>query len=162
MHRQPEADAAPLSGRNAARIVWAGLGLLFLGLGLVGVLVPLLPTTPFLLLSAFCFARGSHRLHRWLREHPRLGPPLEQWRRHRAISGPAKRNAMIAIAAVPPASLLIGAPLYLVSLQCFVLAFPAAFVLTRPLPPDDDAARPRPLSPGGQEQTSTPLLVRAA
>ncbi|MFB9345536.1 YbaN family protein [Aminobacter aganoensis] len=126
--------------------MWAGLGLLCVCLGLLGILVPLLPSTPFLLLSACCFARGSPRLHRWLNEHPRLGPPIEQWSRHRAISGPTKRNAMIVIFAVPRASLLIGAPFYVVGLQCLVLAFPAIFILTRPLPPEGDAARPRPLS----------------
>jgi uncharacterized protein len=137
LRRPPEATGR--RGRIALRFVWTGLFLLVLGLGLVGIFVPLLPTTPFLLLSAFCFARGSPRLHRWLSEHPRIGPPLEQWRMHRAISGPAKRNAMIAIAALPPASLLIGAPLYVVGVQCVVLAFPAALVLTRPITPNDEA-----------------------
>lgn len=144
----------PAEGR-AIKVLWAGLGLLFLALGLLGIAVPLLPTTPFLLLSAFCFARGSERLHRWLTGDPRLGPPLEQWRRHRAISRPVKRNAMIAIVALPPAAFLLGAPLYVVGLQCVVLAFPAAFMLTRPLPPDDRTAG-RSARASGRQSTSMP------
>lgn len=139
-HDGRNGGAAGPAGTRAVRLLWAGLGLLFLGIGLLGVVVPLLPTTPFLLLSAFCFARGSDRLHRWLTGHPRLGPPLEQWRRHRAISRQVKRNAIIAIIAVPPISLLFGAPLPVVGLQCIVLVFPATFILTRPLPPPVMAA----------------------
>lgn len=134
-----EAETASRTGMNAARLLWAVLGLLFLGLGLIGILVPLLPTTPLLLLSAFCFGRGSRRLHRWLIEHPRFGPPLEQWRAHRAISLTVKRNAVMAMLAMPAAAFLIGVPSYVVGLQCLVLVFPAAFILSRPRPPDDDA-----------------------
>lgn len=121
-------------------MLWAGLGLLSLAVGLVGIVVPLLPTTPLLLLSAFCFARGSPRLNRWLNEHPRLGPPLEQWRRHGAISARGKRNAILAMAAMPPLTLAMGASLQIVGLQCLVLALPAVFILTRPSPPDSDGA----------------------
>lgn len=121
-------------------MLWAGLGLLSLGVGLVGIVVPLLPTTPLLLLSAFCFARGSPRLNRWLNEHPRLGPPLEQWRKHGAISARGKRNAILLMAAMPPLTLATGVSLQVVGLQCLVLALPAAFILTRPLPPDDGSA----------------------
>jgi uncharacterized membrane protein YbaN (DUF454 family) len=141
---------------------WTVLGVLFLGLGLAGIPVPLLPTTPFLLLSASCFARGSHRLHRWLSEHPRFGPPLEQWRRHRAISASAKRNAVVAIAAVPPAAFLIGAPLYVVGSQCLVVAFPVAFVLTRPLPPDDSAGGRHAAPVPTQEMDFAPRPAQAA
>lgn len=116
------------------RIVWAGLGLAFLAIGLVGIAVPLLPTTPFVLLAGVCFARGSHRLHTWLNGHPVLGPPLCQWKKYGAVSRSAKRAAMIVMAAVPLVTLLLGFPLYMAGLQCAVLAFPAAFVCSRPLP----------------------------
>src|SRR5262245_46879620 len=70
---------AALSWR-AMRIVWLVAGWLAMGLGLAGVFLPLLPTTPFLLLAAACFVRSSPRLHARLLAHPRLGPFLEQWR----------------------------------------------------------------------------------
>lgn len=116
------------------RAVWAGFGLTFLAIGLVGIAVPLLPTTPFVLLAGVCFARGSRRLHAWLNGHPVFGPPLCQWKKHGAVSRSAKRGAIVAMAAVPLMTLLLGFPLYVAGLQCAVLAFPAAFVCSRPLP----------------------------
>ena len=62
------------------RTVWLILGFFFTGLAMIGVILPLLPTVPFLLLAAFCFARSSDRFHRWLVEHPTLGPPIRDWR----------------------------------------------------------------------------------
>lgn len=57
-----------------ARIALVAAGVVCVGIGTVGVFVPVLPTTPFLLLAAACFMRSSQRLHTWLIEHPRLGP----------------------------------------------------------------------------------------
>ena len=55
------------------KVVWAGLGLGLLAIGLVGIALPLVPTAPFVLLAGVCFARGSHRLHAWLNGHPVFG-----------------------------------------------------------------------------------------
>ena len=61
-----------------------------LGLGFAGVFLPVLPTTPFILLSAFCFSRSSDRLHHWLLAHRTFGPLLSDWERGRAIRPRAK------------------------------------------------------------------------
>lgn len=72
-------------------------GLLCLILAVMGIVLPVLPTTPFLLLAAACFARSSERLHAWMLRHPRFGPLLEDWEAHGAIRPSAKRAATAAI-----------------------------------------------------------------
>lgn len=72
-------------------------GLVFTGLAAAGVLLPLVPTTPFLLLAAVSFARSSPRLYRWLLSNRHLGPYLEEWRRDRTIPRAAKRKAYLAV-----------------------------------------------------------------
>ncbi|HCL80439.1 MAG TPA: DUF454 domain-containing protein [Synergistaceae bacterium] len=67
-------------------IVWALLGSLFLVLALVGTFLPLVPTVPFVLLAAACFAKSSPKWHRWMRLHPRFGPSLRNWEQHHCIS----------------------------------------------------------------------------
>lgn len=60
-------------------------GLVALGLGLIGIVLPGLPTTPFVLLAAACFARASPRLHRWLTNHRYLGPMVRDWEANRSL-----------------------------------------------------------------------------
>ncbi len=85
--------------RRIARPFWLAGGLLSIGLGILGIALPLLPTVPFLLLAAFCFARSHPVWEQRLLDHPRYGPPLRQWRTRRAISRKAKLGALTAIAA---------------------------------------------------------------
>jgi uncharacterized protein len=61
------------------RYIYLTLGWIFLVIGMIGIVVPLLPTTPFLLLTAICFSKGSDRLHAWLLNHKVLGPPIKEW-----------------------------------------------------------------------------------
>ncbi|HUF56404.1 MAG TPA: YbaN family protein [Thermohalobaculum sp.] len=119
------------------RLIWITAGGAALGLGLLGIALPLLPTVPFLLLAAFCFARGSMRFHDWLVDHPRLGPPIRAWREEGAISPRAKRAALVAMAASLVLSLALGVGPALLALQAAVLACVATFIVTRP------AGRPR-------------------
>lgn len=81
------------------RVVCAGLGVTFLLLGAVGLFLPLLPTTPFVLLAAACFARASRRLDAWLHNHALLGPVIAAWREHRAMPANAKHLAYLMLAA---------------------------------------------------------------
>jgi len=62
------------------------LGFLFLGVGALGVVLPLLPATPFVLLSAACFARSSERWHAWMLANETFGPMIRNWETHRCIS----------------------------------------------------------------------------
>jgi len=73
-------------------------GLLSLALGGIGVVLPLLPTVPFVILAAFCFANSSPRLEKWLLEHKTFGPHIVNWRKQRAITRKGKWAAVIAFA----------------------------------------------------------------
>ena len=75
-------------------------GLLALGLGLIGVVLPGLPTTPFVLLAAACFARASPRLHRWLTHHRFLGPMVRDWEAHRSLPLRVKWIAILMMGAM--------------------------------------------------------------
>lgn len=112
--------------------LWAAFGLLALGLGVIGIAVPLLPTVPFLLLAAFCFARSSERLHNWLLAHPVLGPPIEAWNRSGAIARRAKFVASGSMLLVFMASLLLGLRPLILVIQGAVLCCVALFIWTRP------------------------------
>jgi uncharacterized membrane protein YbaN (DUF454 family) len=114
------------------RILWLSIGLLATGCGIAGVFLPLVPTTPFLLLAAFAFARSSPRLHDWLVNHPRLGPPIADWQAHGAISRPTKVIAAAVMIATWTLSFAAGVRSEILIVQALVLGGAAAFVLTRP------------------------------
>ena len=114
------------------RLVWTLAGLVAVGLGILGAFLPLLPTVPFMLLAAYCFARGSERLHRWLVNHPRFGPAIRDWQAHGAISRKAKIAAGVAIALAFGMSLVLGVRPMVLGIQAVVLTCVAIFLFTRP------------------------------
>ena len=116
------------------RFIWLLAGLVAVAIGAVGVVLPLLPTTPFLLVAAFAFARSSDRLNSWLREHRTFGPLINNWHRDGSIDRKAKRTAIIVIVATPLITWLFDAPLWIVACQIVVLGASAIFILTRPSP----------------------------
>ncbi|MDD1782397.1 YbaN family protein [Enterovibrio sp. ZSDZ35] len=81
------------------RIVLLSVGWICVALGVIGIFLPLLPTTPFMLLASACFMRGSPRIAKWLHEHPKFGPALNNWHQHRAIDRRIKRRANVCIVA---------------------------------------------------------------
>ncbi|HEX4951614.1 MAG TPA: YbaN family protein [Blastocatellia bacterium] len=83
--------------------VYLASGFLCIALGVAGIPLPLLPTTPFLLLAAFCFARGSERWHRWLLTHPTLSPYILAFRDKRGLT----RGQKLRIAGVVTLTLLV-------------------------------------------------------
>lgn len=75
------------------RLAWRVLAVLALGLAILGAILPVMPTVPFLLLAAWAAGRGSPRFERWLLEHRVFGPPIVRWREHRSVSRRAKWTA---------------------------------------------------------------------
>ncbi|SFL97408.1 TonB family protein [Rugamonas rubra] len=100
--RAPAAPATPPAGEaHAARLLrwgYTALGVLMVALGVIGALLPVMPTTIFLILALACFSRASPRLEQRLLQHPRFGAPLRQWREHRAVSKRGKRMACLGMA----------------------------------------------------------------
>ncbi len=98
----PAATTSSGGGRTGrGRFIWPGakpalfaLGWLCVGLGMIGVVVPGMPTTIFLIVALWAFSRSSDRFHDWLYDHPRFGPPLRAWRAHRVIPLRAKLLAV--------------------------------------------------------------------
>lgn len=81
--------------KNPLRIMWLILGFLAMGIGAVGVILPVLPTTPFLLLASFCLARGSERFHRWFTGTKLYRRHLESFVRNRAMTLKTKFSLLI-------------------------------------------------------------------
>lgn len=117
------------------RFVLLGLGWLAVAIGLLGIFLPVLPTTPFIILAAALFARSSPRFEQWLVEHPRLGKPLTDWRRDGAISRPAKIASVSMMTASYGLLWFAGSPSpYVRAIVALILVSCAVFVLSRPEP----------------------------
>ncbi|MDP3339177.1 YbaN family protein [Frigidibacter sp.] len=114
------------------RIFWAGLGWIALACGLIGAVLPLIPTVPFVLLAAFAFARSSERVHDWLLSHPVFGPSIVSWRERGAISLTGKRWATASFVVSIGLGIWMGLPPYALAMQGLALAGTAAFIWSRP------------------------------
>jgi hypothetical protein len=131
-------DAAPAKPEGAiaasrpAQVTFAVIGTIALAIGVVGIVVPVLPTTPFLLLAAACYARASTRLYGWLLGQPALGPIIVEWRRSRSLPPGVKVRAVavvvltfgLSIILVDQALLRVGLLAISVVLVTFLLRLP--------------------------------------
>lgn len=112
------------------RTLYLAIGVLFVGLGALGAVMPIMPTVPFLLVAVYCFARSSPRLEKKILDHPFWGPQVRDWQERRAISRPAKLAAVTAMAAgVIFTALTLGYPYYLISIA--ILVFAGGWIWTR-------------------------------
>ena len=106
----PPADA-PRPARPlpaALRLAYVGAGLVCVGLAYLGVILPGLPATPWVLLASYCFARSSPRLHRWLRGSRVFGLLIRDWEDHRGIRRPVKVVAVLLVVTVVTLSMTFG------------------------------------------------------
>lgn len=114
------------------RAVWIFAGLLSIATGMVGIVLPLLPTVPLMILAAFCFGKSSPRLHQWIVDHPVHGPHIRDWQLRGAIRPGAKRLATVSIAVAFGISILSGVRPLILGIQALVLAAVLVFIWTRP------------------------------
>ena len=132
----------PVSGLK--RVAFFCLGCLMLVLGIIGAVTPLLPTTIFLILAAWFFARSSPRLERWLLDHPRFGKTLRHWRMYGAISPAAKCMACAGMTAGFIIFYVTAWPQPLLACGVLVLLLACAgYVVSRPSAPTSAAALSR-------------------
>ncbi len=120
------------------RIVYFLLGWLFFLLGAIGVVLPLLPTTPFMLLALWAFSRSSDRFYHWLYNHPLFGPTLQKWDQYRVIPLAAKVMS-ISVMSISFIYMMIYSPVgfILKLIIATIMLYGAWFILTKPsVPPD--------------------------
>jgi len=109
------------------------IGLLFVGLATLGVFLPVLPTTPFLLVAGACFAKSSPRLHRWLLANKTFGPLIYHWQTTRSIPKKAKIISLVSIALTSAWSCYILEQWYLKVLVLMLISWPVYFIVNLPL-----------------------------
>ncbi len=124
----------PPSSRHRLRWAWWLLAYVSLGLGLVGIVLPGLPTVPFVLLAAFAAARGSRRLHAWLLAHRRFGPVIRDWEAQRAVSRRAKHLATAMMAASAVIMFLTAPKIWMAATGTAIMAIVAIWLWRRPEP----------------------------
>ena len=95
---------------RAMRVLLTVLGFSFVGVGIAGIILPVLPATPFFLLAAACFARASERFYNWLLNNPTVGPTVREWRRYRSIPRRTKILAIVLMAATLSVSIIFFVP----------------------------------------------------
>jgi hypothetical protein len=120
--------------RSARRRAWAVAAYAFLVLALAGVALPVLPTTPFALLAAYCATRGSDRLHARLHAHPVLGPVIRDWSEHRSVARRSKVAATATMALSAAILLVVSGPGRVLLGTTLVMACVATWLWLRPEP----------------------------
>lgn len=114
------------------------------GLAVIGAVLPLVPTTPFLLLASWLFYRGSPRIHAWLHRSKWFGPTLDDWQHYHGIRRGSKRRTVLLVLAVVTASLLLNSlPWWLRYSVLVMVAVGLSVIWTIPTLPDDAPRAPR-------------------
>ncbi len=116
------------------RWAWWVLAYVALALGVVGIVIPGLPTVPFVLLAAYAAARGSERLHRRLLAHPQFGPMIRDWQAQGAVSRRSKWLSTVMMSACAVLMLLTAPRLWMAAMGIGCMAVVSAWLWLRPEP----------------------------
>jgi uncharacterized membrane protein YbaN (DUF454 family) len=104
-------------------LLWTTCGTIFLGLGIIGIILPLLPTTPFLLLAAACYLRGSERMHNWLINHKWFGDYIRNYQEGKGIPIRVKITAIVFLWVTISISVFLFITWIWLGIILFVIAF---------------------------------------
>lgn len=118
--------------KKTVKLLYLSLGLACTGLGIIGAFMPVLPTTPFLLVALWAFSKSSERLRNWLYNHARYGKTLREWFDYGVISSRIKIIAIAALTISMPTLYLLTESLWLTSIHASVVVLTAIFILSRP------------------------------
>lgn len=114
------------------RWFWFSIGLLFLGLAIIGIALPILPTVPFLLAASWAFAKSSPALRQKILQHPTYGPPVRAWQESGIVSRRAKIWAITAMASGVAVAIWLSIPIWIVAIQTTVCCLVGIYLATRP------------------------------
>jgi len=119
--------------RKTKRLLYLAFGWLMFAIGFIGAFLPVLPTTPLMILALWGFSNGSESLHNWLYNHPKYGPALRDWDQYRMIPVKAKITA-VTMMSISAAYLILfsGAPTIAIISALGLMAWGAIYVLTKP------------------------------
>lgn len=118
--------------------IWRSLGFLLLGVGALGVVLPLLPTTIFWILAALCFARSDPKIRDWIYARPHFGEQVERFVEHGQMTPASKRGALFGISlALPAMTFVLWQRWLLLAGGVVLVLIGAAYVLSRPEPEEE-------------------------
>lgn len=150
-------EQIPPIARGGKRVLYVLLGLLFVGLAYLGVILPGVPATPFLLVASFFFMRSSPRLHRWLHRSPIFGRLLRDWQQHRGIRKPVKIFAVVLVITVVTCSIVFsGLPVWVKCVIAGLALIGITTILCVPTIRHDSDAHALPHAGGEQKQEENP------
>jgi uncharacterized membrane protein YbaN (DUF454 family) len=114
------------------RYLWLAAGLTSAGIGIVAFFVPLIPSTVFLLIATYAFARSSERFHNWITNHPQFGPPIQNWHNGRVIARNTKIVATVSILIAMAIPILVGLPVWIPITTIVILSGVITYIWSRP------------------------------
>lgn len=117
------------------RIFWLCLAWVSVGLAVLGAVLPVMPTVPFLLVAVWGFAKSSPRMRNRILRHPKFGPPIRQWLRNGAIKRRTKIIALAMMAMGVVVGVFFGLPLWVSAVQSAILFGVGTYLWTRPEQP---------------------------
>ena len=117
--------------RNPTKILWIVIGFISMGIGMIGVVFPVLPTTPFLLLASFCLAKGSERFHRWFTKTKLYQKHLDSFVKNRAMTLKTKFCILLPVSGMLLFALVAMGNIYGRIFIVFLLVFKYVYFFTR-------------------------------